>query len=68
MARDIDALRKTLKAQSLEYLNKNPIPDENKRRNFIWQFAEKLNAPPIAKARFVNEVHAEWQHRLPEIP
>jgi hypothetical protein len=65
MKPDIDALRETLKAQSLEYLSKNLIPDEDKRRNCIWQFAEKLNASPIAKARFVNEVHAEWHYRLP---
>jgi hypothetical protein len=68
MAPDIDALRKSLKAQSLEYLNKNPIADENKRRNYIWRFADKLNVSQIAKAHFVNEVHAEWQYRLPDNP
>jgi hypothetical protein len=68
MASKIDALRKSLKAQSLEYLNKNPIPGENKRRNCIWRFAEKLHVSQIAKARFVNEVHAEWQYHLAENP
>ena len=68
MPPDIDVLRKTLKAESLEYLSKNTIPDENKRRNCIWRFADKLNASPIAKANFVNEVHAEWQYRLPDKP
>jgi hypothetical protein len=68
MPPDIDVLRKTLKAESLEYLNKNLIPDENKRRNYIWRFVEKLNVSQIAKAHFVNEVHAEWQYSLPDNP
>jgi hypothetical protein len=68
MAAKIDVLRKTLKAQSLEYLNKNPNPGENKRRNCIWRFAEKLNVSQIARAHFVNEVHAEWQYGLPDNP
>jgi hypothetical protein len=67
MAPDDDATKKTLTAQALEFLSKDPISDENIRRNCIWRFAEKLNVSPVAKARFVNEVHARWQHRPPEV-
>ena len=65
MTPEIEALRNDLKAQSLEYLRRNTLPDENDRRRCIWRFAEKLtNASPVAKARFVNEVFAESKMSL----
>jgi hypothetical protein len=62
MAHNIEGLRKTLKSESLEFLRKHHSLDENRRRDSIWRFAEKMPlASPVAKAHFVNEVHTEWE-------
>jgi F420-0:gamma-glutamyl ligase-like protein len=58
-----EPLRKKLKADSLAHLKKYPNESEEKHKNLIWRFAEMLvNVPPIAQARFVNEVYAEWRN------
>jgi hypothetical protein len=62
MAHNIEGLRKTLKSESLEFLRKHHSLDENRRRDSIWRFAEKMpQASPMAKAHFVNEVHTDWE-------
>jgi hypothetical protein len=51
-----------LKAESLAYLNKHPNECEEKHKNLIWRFAQRLvSESPLAQARFVNEVYAEWR-------
>jgi hypothetical protein len=62
MTPNIEGLRETLKSQSLEFLRKHRTFDEDARRDSIWRFAEKMSqASAVAKAHFVNEVHAEWE-------
>ena len=59
-----ETLRKMLKAESLAHLQKHPNESEEKHKNLIWRFAERLvSVSPLAQARFVNEVYAEWQSR-----
>jgi hypothetical protein len=57
-----ETLRKTLKAESLAHLKKHPNESEEKHKNLIWRFAQRLvNVSPLGQARFVNEVYAEWR-------
>jgi hypothetical protein len=64
MPSESEALRRMLKAESLAHLRKHPNESEERHKNLIWRFAERLvNVSPLAQARFVNEVYAEWQSR-----